>query len=224
MSVDSIISPFKLTTDINECLENPSVCGDRECENTYGTYTCVEPPTTQAPSTTTTTEVSMTSSTTEATSEFPEILEKVDEGFSDVEDVETNEIPEGEEEEDDERSQEESQPEMIESSEDIDDIIEIQHEVIKEETHSTPEAITLTPASEIPREPSTTDMSNEISGQNESEIESGEDSNDDEEHSEVEEEKHTEIMHHQSSTVKSNVGSECDDGLRLDSNGKCVGE
>jgi hypothetical protein len=58
------------------------------------------------------------------------------------------------------------------------------------------------------------------SGQVESEIESGEDSNEDEERSDVEEVE----SHHQSSTVKSDVGVECDDGLRLDGDGKCVGE
>jgi hypothetical protein len=47
-----------MLTDINECLENPSICGERECENSYGTYTCLEPPTTAV--ITTTTEASST--------------------------------------------------------------------------------------------------------------------------------------------------------------------
>lgn len=104
---------------------------------------------------------------------------------------------------------------------------EINNEV--NEARSTPEPIIPTSAQQ---ESSTTTTMTEanheiIERRIESENESGEGSEGDdydERRSDVdEEEKHSEL-HHQSSTVKSDVSVECDDGLRLDSDGKCVGE
>lgn len=87
------------------------------------------------------------------------------------------------------------------------------------ENISTPDPVI--PSIESAREPSTTtEMTNEIRGV-ESENDSGEESNEDE--AEEEETRGSEL-HHQSSTVTANVGSECDDGLRTDGEGKCVGE
>lgn len=204
------------TIDVNECLENLSICGSNECENSYGTYTCIEPRKTQPTSTTTTT-----------TTEVSQTVEENDddENIPDVGKVENNRIPKGEDEEEGERSGEsETEIEKADQREDIDNSIEKQEKEVDEiETDSTPGLVIPTP--ETTKEPSTTEMSNTILGQIESENESGEDSNEDEQHSDVEEEheKHPQI-HHQSSTVTSNVGSKCDNGLRLDSNGKCVGE
>lgn len=95
--------------------------------------------------------------------------------------------------------------------------IEINNEVTETVAHATPEPVN--------PPPSTTETTHEASGQveSENENESGEDSDDDERRSDVDEGKHSDV-HHQSSTVKSDVRSECDDGLRLDSDGKCVGE
>lgn len=198
--------------DINECLENSSICGESECENSYGTYTCIEPTTTttiQPPSTTTSAYV------TSSTTADPRDTE------TDESDVETNETPE---EEVDEGSQENESE--IGKVEDIDDSHETQHEKIDINNEVVEVETSSPPASTNPASTSsetTTEMSNEIPGQVESEKESDEDSNGDEQHSDVDEEQE-EAHHHQSSTVKSDVGAECDDGSRLDSHGKCVGE
>jgi hypothetical protein len=60
-------------------------------------------------------------------------------------------------------------------------------------------------------------------------IESDGESNEDERDLDSSEEETTYIppvtrMHHQSSTVKSDLQNECDDGWRLDDSGNCVGE
>lgn len=147
-----------------------------------------------------------------------------------------NEIPrsEDEEEEDDENS--EGLPDRdideVEHREDVNNSGETEQKEIEDvdeeaevENNSTPDPVI--PSIESAREPSTTtEMSNEIPDRRvESENDSGEDSNEDEERSEAEEEetKGTEL-HHQSSTVTSDVGIPCDDGLRTDGDGKCVGE
>jgi hypothetical protein len=136
-----------------------------------------------------------------------------DERTSDVDEVdefERKETPEVEEE--DERSAE-SEIEKFNQREDVSESSEAPHEENEINLEVSSEATTMTSST-------TTEMSNEISGQVESEIESDEDSNEDEERSDVE----AVATHHQSSTVGSDVGSECDDGWRLDDHGRCVGE
>jgi hypothetical protein len=69
-----------LPSDIDECSENPQICGGAQCRNSYGTYDCIEETTTTTtqPSTThpTTTESTSTefttteSTTTEANDDF----------------------------------------------------------------------------------------------------------------------------------------------------------
>lgn len=153
-----------------------------------------------------------------------------------MEEVE-NEIPRSEDEDEGEDDNSEGLPDRdideVEHREDVNnsgetkqkEIDDVNEEEAEVENNSTPDPVI--PSIESTRELSTTtDMSNEIPDRRvESENDSGEDSNEDEERSEVEEEetKGTEL-HHQSSTVTSNVGSECDDGLRADGEGKCVGE
>lgn len=195
---------FIPATDINECLENPSICGGNECENSCGTYTCVEP-STISPTPSTTTIIEPTTTT-----EMPREVERGDDdNTSDaVEGTEITEKNEGEEEE--EEDEEKLPPENEIESEKFgqyENVVENSHET----RHSTPE-----PSSSISTAEPSTIMENEISGQVESDNESGEGSNDDG-RPETE-------LHHQSSTVRPDVGrgSECDDGL--DGDGKCVGE
>lgn len=200
-------------------MENPSICGGNECVNTYGTYTCIEPQTSTTEEATTTTTTTHPPSTTTAAP-----IESEEEEDDDTDNVdENNEIPEIDREP--ERSHESERE--SDKEEDIDNSVEtgeIDNEVT--ESRSTPEpAIPTSPSRE--ESPSTTEGNHEIVRPNESENESGEgsegDDDYDERRSDVEEEKHSEL-HHQSSTVKSDVRTECDDGLRLDSDGKCVGE
>lgn len=142
-----------------------------------------------------------------------------------------NEIPRSEDEDEEVDDNSEGLPDRdidkVEHPEDVNNSMETKQKEIDDtneeaevENNSTPDPVIST--IESARESSsTTEMNNEIPGRVESENDSGEDSNEDEEHSE--EIKGTEL-HHQSSTVTSNVGMECDDGLRTDGDGKCVGE
>lgn len=41
--MDYIIQGIHLSADIDECLENPGICGPGTCYNTLGNYTCVCP-------------------------------------------------------------------------------------------------------------------------------------------------------------------------------------
>ena len=120
---------------------------------------------------------------------------------------------------------------MQRNKEAIDDRIETPHEVTETDRHSTETVVTPSGKSTVGRKESEKDTEEEYK-RRESENESGEDSNEDEEErhrseAELEEEKETKgstETHHQSSTVKSDVGLECDDGSTRDSHGKCVGE
>lgn len=215
-----------INLDINECTENPDICSGNVCENSYGTYTCLEPLVTQSPSSTS------SSTTIESTSrtEYKEEDEEVDTPGNDADDEESdieesirepNEITE---------NSVESENEKVEQE--MDNTIETQHhytkididnDVTETESHSTTEPMitTLTPEIIVI---STTDMSNEILGEDESENISVEDKDDERGSDSTEEKEHQIELHHQSSTVKSDLNSKCDDGLRLDENGKCVGE
>ncbi|CRK94788.1 CLUMA_CG008282, isoform A [Clunio marinus] len=225
----------KTCLDINECLENPSICGANVCENSYGTYTCIEPSTTQ-PSTT----AAVLFSTTELSHE----TKREDENISDVVEVEYNEInkekDENDDEEDDyfeerlESGKSESEIEKVDLDEDNDATVVSQHEKsdvhneISEAESTSPhvsEVMETSTISTIASTSTTTEMNNEIPNEVENENDSIEDPNEDEQYSDVDEEEENERstdLHHQSSTVKSDFGSECDDGLRLDSDGKCV--
>lgn len=136
--------------DINECSENLSICGEKVCENTYGTYTCTEPltsqPPTTEPSTTTTTATIVVTSTSEVSRE--------DDRASDVDEVEKSE---------DEDEESESESEIGKQREDIDE----SHETRQEEIDMDGEVTGASSTSEIITEPTTTttEMSNEISGQ-----------------------------------------------------------
>lgn len=190
-------------------MENPSVCGSHKCENSYGTFLCVESPTTQSP---------LKESTT---TEYSNKIEKdVDEDTDDKKEVES--IRNIEDEEDEKSNESETENER-DQDEDIDEIVENEEggETDNHDTYSTPEVMIPTP--EITKESSTTEVSKTTSSQVESEDDSGEENyKEDEQNTSFQEEKKQ--MHHQSSTDTSNVGSECDNGLRLDHNGKCVGE
>lgn len=196
MSNKKVCVSLQPPADVNECSENPSICGERICENSYGTYTCTEPQTTQPPSTTTTTTVPAVSSTT---TDIP----------SDKED-ENNERSDDEDEDEDES---ESEIGKVDQREDTDESRETRHKEIDIDSEEVVEASSTSERISTEAPPTTSTIREEISGQ--SENESGEDSNDDEEDEE---------LHHQSSTIKSDEGIECDDGWRLDSHGKCVGE
>lgn len=255
--------------DINECLENPSICGENECENSYGTYTCIEsPPSTSAATTTTSLQ---SSSTTALTTELPIIIEN---------EIERSEDDgEGEEEDDDDVSREtdedegnKSEKEELEinkisveektayeresggvkheqeksdEEEDLENSIDDTREEI-ESDNEIPEVITYAettseshlaiPSSTTIENPFTpdkevnTDEEEENGNDGDDEDNVSENSNEDEHHrsdneSEREPVASTIQMHHQSSTVKSDLQNECDDELRYDdTTGKCVGE
>lgn len=220
------LQPFsQMLTDINECLEDPSICGSFQCENSYGTYSCAPPPTT-----TTTEEPMPPSSTTTtigtATTETEIEIEK--ERVPEIEDKNEIDDDDGSDEEEDNKSEaEESEinkvpeaPANGKESEAEDDEMESEkvqqqhrHEDSRENSIETREDID----NEIPAATTST--------QRYVESESGEDSGNEDDggrHSDDETE-HTR-MHHQSSTVKSDLENECDDGWRLDDSGNCVGK
>lgn len=139
-----------------------------------------------------------------STTEIPQETE--DEQESDEDEVVKNEISEDEEEE-----------ETTES-----EIRKVDQKDIDESRETRQEEIDMDAEVETSSMPLTTEPSHGISGQIESENESGEGSNEDEGRSDGDNKEQE--LHHQSSTVKSDESIECDDGLRLDSDGKCVGK
>ncbi len=222
-------------------MENPSICGENKCENSYGTYTCVEPTTSTAKAT-----------FFEEEKEDNEFSQEDNKSESDEKDLEINNASEeietslsGNEIEsdkvhiDDNKSSEEEEgedsageKEDFENENSIDDTreeIESDNEIPEDHTPSPPP-----PSSTIETHlkfPTSTEKSDRESGSesesNESEKNLEESGEEDEDEGDEEEENPSIVetgMHHQSSTVKSDLQNECDDGLRLDDSGKCVGE
>ncbi|KAG5677774.1 hypothetical protein PVAND_007505 [Polypedilum vanderplanki] len=221
----------KKCIDINECLEDPSICGSFQCENSYGTYSCVPPPTTETATTTsTTTEVPIIITTTTEESKVTLITKSPESDHDDDDDEEDEREDENDDEdnksETDEQGKEEINnkiPEEVPTNS-IEEI-EIESEKVKEEKSSEneidneiPEATTTTHHHHVKSE--SDEDSNTVDGnEKHSDIEKEEDEEEDDD----DESEHTR-MHHQSSTVKSDLGNECDDGWRLDDSGNCIEE
>lgn len=292
-------------TDLNECLENPSICGENVCVNSYGTYTCLEPSSTSTTSTTTP-ETPTTISTTEESIKHNKIIEneneneektnKVDDVNEKIErrdeilvesdsednenyrqkaiedrrkttssesdaddeneddnenddeeesvkiksesgenvDTEINKIPEApsrlEKEEDEEEENEIESDKVRQHGEDLyEENTTETREIIDNEIpeavhihHSTPEPVEsiTTPDSSLHIQPTTITHHYAVS---ETENESVENSTNDNDEDDVDREEEYTRMHHQSSTVKLDLRNECDDELRLDDTGNCIG-
>jgi hypothetical protein len=110
------------------------LCGENRCKNSYGTYTCIEPTTIEAPTTTTT-----ATTTTTTTDEVPpdEVEEHdEDERTSDVEaveDFERSEATEGEDGDDERSKESETEIENFDRREDVGNSLETSQE--ENETH-----------------------------------------------------------------------------------------
>lgn len=252
--------PF-LLTDINECLENPSICGDSECENSYGTYRCIELPTTTTTTTTTTEKPAYEETTAEEVYKYDKIANKIE---NDDKDEGTEEGGNSEENENDDREDENESRESVtkenvdreinkipeassRQDEDVDEENSAETSDIDNEipeavyiSHSTPEPVKSTTTTEdssfqihsttITHRYAASENENE-SGENSANENEDNDDNTDNDDDGIEEERHHSDheeeytrMHHQSSTVKSDQPNECDDGLRLDDTGNCIGE
>lgn len=224
-------------TDIDECSENPSICDEKKCENSYGTYTCIEPPTTTTTTSTSTTTVPTTTEIEEedeedvaegnevssretdeegnkseaegrTESEINKISEEIETPFE-------NEIESEKVHEDNDENSSEGEDEREDLENSIDDTreeIEQATEIPEIIVHSTTQHTTSTSETYLVH-PST-----------ETEDESNEDEDLDNSEEETTYTPPVTRMHHQSSTVKSNLQNECDDGWRLDDSGNCVGE
>lgn len=230
-------------------MENPSICGENKCENSYGTYTCLQPSTTTT-TTTTTTEPPIT-----VEDEVEEEIDSEESASRESDDDEKNEKSEKEEMEINKISVEETTTFESESkvhSEEEDDIEDDGNEEEGGEREDLENSIEDTRAeiesdNEIPKAILTsTEATSTVIGstteeahediiqkpvEEENGIETENEDNDDGSgrdigtEDEVEEQMTTIQMHHQSSTVKSDLQNECDDGLRYDdTTEKCVGE
>lgn len=242
-------------------MENPSICGENKCENSYGTYTCIEPSTTS----TTTTEQPTTISTIEESIEHNRITDESQVESDHIQKSTSRETDSDDENDDDDDDEEESGNIKSETEENVDTEInkipeapsrreeeeekEIESEKVRQHeedldeenttetretidddipeavhiSHSTPEPVESTTIPDSSLHIHSTTISHHYAV-SETENESVENSANENDEDEVDQEEEYTQMHHQSSTVKSDLQNECDDGLRLDDTGNCIGK